>query len=308
MNRRVAVIDIGTNSILYLLVEKNGDGRLDCAFQQMESTRLGENLDATGKIAPRLLAKAVSVIARYRDLARSQKAEKLAVVGTHLFRTAANRESVVQTLFHETGMEVRVLSENEEAEWSHRGAVYGRAFAGPVISADIGGGSTEIVLGLADQIAESASAPLGAVSLTERFLSHDPPTPDELTALEICIASSVENRFGSILAKGKRLVVTGGTPTTLAALDLGLTRYDPERVDGHDLSEVSITRFLKALAGVNLAERRKRLALDPKRADIILGGTAILRAILKTGPFRKAMVSDRGLRFGIALKEFNPSS
>jgi exopolyphosphatase/guanosine-5'-triphosphate,3'-diphosphate pyrophosphatase len=302
--RRIAVIDIGTNTIQYLLVEEMDDGRIECVFQRSESVRLGERIDETGRIADAPLDKAVAVLEKYRSMAESHQAGIIIVVGTHVFRKAANRDEVLQVLLKKTGIKVFVLSENEEAEWSHRGAVSGRSFSDPVVSADIGGGSTEIVLGFDGRIMESASAAIGAVSLTEHFLTIDPPDAAEMAALNAFVAPAVEKQFGSMLRKAKQLIAVGGTATTLAALDLGLSVYDPKQVDGHRLTKAAVDRLLSELAGMDLIERKKRLAQDPKRADIIVAGTIILKTIMECGSSGVSFISDRGLRFGLALKAF----
>lgn len=306
--RRAAVVDIGTNSILYLLAEKNKKGWIRGVFQQTETARLGARLDATGRIQKSQLDKAIRVLVRYRKLAETQLAEKVTVVGTHLFRRAANRDEILLAISNRAKTTVEVLSEQEEAEWSYRGALYQRGIQGAVVAVDIGGGSTEAVLGLSGRILEARSVPLGAVSLTERFLSEgrqaDPPAGDEMDALKTFVRTAVQKGLSPLLAKGRQLVAIGGTATTLAALDLGLKQYDPQKADGTVIHRETVIRLLNELAGMAPGERKKRLSMDPKRADIITAGTVILNRIMESGSFDEALVSDRGLRFGIALREF----
>ena len=299
---RTAVIDVGTNSILYLLAERRGGTVLDL-FQRIRTARLGESISRSGRIGEQPLERAIRVLDEYRGLARIDRADRILAVGTHVFRTAANREDALHRIQERTGLSVEVLSETEEALWAHRGAVHGRFLEGPVLTADIGGGSTELVLGRNGRILQSESMGIGAVTLAEQYLHHDPPVPGEMADLKAAIRKALEARLLPVATLARQLVAVGGTATTLAALDLGLVQYDPKPVDGHILPAASVENLLLELARLDADKRRRRLALDPARADIIVAGTAILDAVTASRPFDRVLVSDRGLRFGIALRE-----
>jgi exopolyphosphatase/guanosine-5'-triphosphate,3'-diphosphate pyrophosphatase len=304
MTQRVAVIDVGTNSVLCLLAEKDPGGVVRGLFQQTEGTRLGRGLQRTGMIGEEPLQKTITVLRRYRTLAEAHGAEKTAAVGTHLFRAAQNSGEIVRIIRKECGIAVEILSETAEAEWSYRGAVHGRSLAEPSVVVDIGGGSTEAVLGRDGLVRRSGSLPWGAVSLAERFLSLDPPGGAELDGLKAFAAESVRQKFGSFLRRGNSCVAVGGTATTIAALNLGLAEYDPDAVDGTVLNEAVVVRHMTTLAAVPLEERKRMIAFDPGRADILIAGAVLLSAVMKEGGFYRVQVSDRGLRFGIALREF----
>jgi exopolyphosphatase/guanosine-5'-triphosphate,3'-diphosphate pyrophosphatase len=304
MKRRIAVIDIGTNSVLYLLAEKEPGGGVRGSFQQTEGTRLGEGLQRTRTIGEAPLKKTLIALNRYRALSELHQAEKTVAVGTHLFRAAQNSREIIRAIERECGLAVEVLSEDGEAEWSYRGATHGRSLAEPAVAVDVGGGSTEAVLGDHGLIRRTCSLPWGAVSLTERFLPIEPPGGGALDALKAFAAESVRREFGPFLRKGKSCVATGGTATTLAAFELGLDVYDPDRADGTVLSEAAVAGRLHALAAVPLEERKKMIPFDPARADILVAGAVLLHAVMKEGSFRSIFVSDRSLRFGIALREF----
>ena len=303
--QRVVVIDIGTHSILYLLVEKNSTGRLVSAHQEIRSVRLGRNIDTRGIVQKESLIKAVTVLKEYADLAQEQNTAKIIVVATHVLRAARNKVDVCETIRKETGLTLQILSGKEEAEASYRGATFGRDLASSVCVVDIGGGSTEIILGEADRIVEVKSVPLGAVGLTERFVRSDPPLNTELADLESFIDIAMKNTLSPVLMEAKNLVGVGGTVTTLAALDLGLITYDPHRVDGHIMHSRRIHRMMDPIQGLSLSERKKIMEMDPGRADIIIAGAYLLRAIMSMGAFKSILVSDRGLRFGIAIHAFS---
>ncbi len=300
----MAVIDVGTHSILYLLVEKNARGDFISPFQEIQSVRLGRNVDNAGTIRGEVLTETLQVLKHYRALASKQNADQIVVVGTRVFRAARNRKRVCKRIQNETGLNAEMLTEKEEAEWSYRGALYERKWLGQNTMVDIGGGSTEVVLGNGNQILDWESTNLGAVGVTERFIHHDPPLPSEFSVMETSVFSSLKDRGASLLEQGERLIAVGGTPTTLAALDLSLKKYDSHRVDRYVMRYLTIENILDRMKRIPIAERRKLLKLDPDRADIILAGTTILKICMRLGRFEEVIVSDRGLRFGIALREF----
>ena len=300
---RVAVVDVGTHSILYLLAEIDAKREVVSVYQEIQSVRLGRNVDNVGTIQGEVLSEALQVLKHYRELASKQEAEQIVVVGTQVFRTAKNEETVREAIQRETGLNLLILTEKEEAEWSYQGAVYGRDLEGPTSVGDIGGGSTEIILSDGDKIVDFESIRLGAVGLTEKFIHHDPPLQTECGSMEEHVLSSLEEVTNSLLKPGKRLVGVGGTVTTLAALDLRLKKYDPDRVDGYSMRYSNIEDMTDRMKRIPLAERKNLLKLDPKRADIILAGATVLKACMASGGFEEVIVSDRGLRFGIALRE-----
>jgi exopolyphosphatase/guanosine-5'-triphosphate,3'-diphosphate pyrophosphatase len=303
--RRVVVIDIGTHSILYLLAEKDSSGRVACVHQEIRGVRLGRNIGARGVVQEAFLNKAISVLKEYVKLAQDQQADEIIIVSTHVLRAAQNKADVGEMIRKETGLLLHILSGQEEAEASYRGATFGRELTESTCVVDIGGGSTEVILGKADRIMELQSIPVGAVGLTERFLRSDPPSETELADMEHFIDTSMNDTLGPLLLGAKDLIGVGGTVTTLAALDLGLRTYDPHRVDGHILQASRIRRMTDHIQKLSLSERKKIMEIDPGRADIILAGAYLLKAIMDRGPFKTIRVSDRGLRFGIAIRSFS---
>ncbi len=303
--QRVVVIDIGTHSILYLLAEKERAGRIVCVHQEIRGVRLGRNIGARGIVQKATLKKAITVLKEYAKLAQEQHADEIIVVATHVLRAARNKADIGEAIREETGLHLRILSEKEEAEASYCGATFGRGLMEPACVVDIGGGSTEVILGKAGRIVEVKSIPVGAVGLTERFLRSDPPSDTELANMEHFINTTMKDTLVPLLLGAKNLIGVGGTVTTLAALDLGLRTYDPHRVDGHILQASRIRRMTDHIQKLTLSEREKIMEIDPERADIILAGAYLLKAIMARGPFKTIRVSDRGLRFGIAIHAFS---
>lgn len=306
--KRIGIIDIGTNSILFLLTGRSGSGKIHSIRQESRTVRLGRGLVTGGRILAVSIDKCVDVLNHYRREAERERVDNLICVGTHVFRSAANRNEVLEYIHAHTGIEVEILTEAEEAEWCYRGAVIHRRIGSSACVLDIGGGSTEIIRGNADRIDRIESIALGCVSLTERFLIHDPPGEEEITRAFEYIDLNLQRTDTAYFGECNTWIGTGGSVTSLAALSLGLTRYDPDRVDGHVLSRKEVQRFTDRFNHKNRSSRIEIMAFDPERADVISAGTMILYKIMETENFDTITVSDRGLRFGIALRTFQSDS
>ncbi len=300
--KRLAVIDVGTHSILYLLAGIGQEKELVVVDQMVRAVRLGRNIEDQGMIQDEPLEKAIHVLRDFQCKAVDQRADQVVAVGTRVFRAAKNREQVCERIQRETGIDVEVLSDREEARWSYQGAIYGKELDRFLLVVDIGGGSTEFICGKGDQIEDLVSINLGAVHLTEKVIRHDPPLKREIDMLAEVVHTDLSERIRSLLVMGKQLIATGGTATTLGALQLQLHRYDPDRVDGVVLSLENLENLMARLFPLPLSRRRQLLHFDPDRADIILAGSMILKTILSAGKFEKVMISDQGLRLGIALR------
>ena len=293
--RRLVGFDVGTNSILCLTAEWV-DERIRPIRQEAASPRLGRNVRQTGRIEPKSIQRAILSINRMKI---GLSDHPIVAVGTQVFRCARNSREAVDAIRNETGLKIEVLSPEEEAEWSFRGALEGLDLRERVVVADVGGGSTEFISGAADRIASCRSFPIGAVTLTESAFQRDPPSTDDVARAE----SQIQELLGDWgWTVGTDLVAVGGTATTLAGLELGLDQYAADAVHGSRLTTEQITRWIGRLACVPLAERRTLIPFDPERADIVIAGSLIVREIVRHGG--GCIVSDRGLRFGIALREF----
>ncbi len=298
---RLAVIDIGTHSIQYLFGEINKNNEVVVVDQAVQAARLGRNIENQGIIEEQALKKAIDILDRFHQRALDQKADRIIAVGTRVFRAAKNQELVCKTIKKETGLDVEVLSEQEEAHWSYMGAIYGRSINQSVVVLDIGGGSTEFIWGKRNRIHELISINLGAVNLTERCIHHDPPLKQEVDVLLEMIQATLKKKV-HLLLKGKELIAAGGTATTLAALQLRLDRYRPDLVDGYVMSVKNLESSINQIMFIPLLQRQQLLSFDPARADIVLAGSLILKTILSAGGFENVMISNQGLPLGIALR------
>jgi exopolyphosphatase / guanosine-5'-triphosphate,3'-diphosphate pyrophosphatase len=301
---RVATIDIGTNTVLLLVAERAQDGGLRGLAERAVVTRLGEGVDRSRQLAPAAIERTRNCLRDYARCLRDLGAERVSVVGTSAMRDARGGgqiREIVQALF---GVEARVLAGEDEARLTFRGAVGGLAVdtGEDVAVFDIGGGSTEVVLGrmaaAGPRLTFSDSCDIGSVRLTERHVAHDPPTGAELEA----VARAAHDAFAAVppLPGGRAPIGVAGTMTTLAAVSLGLAAYDGPRVHGHVLPREEVWKIVSELASVDLETRRARPGMEPARADVIVAGGIIALALLDHWQAPAVRVSDRGVRWGLA--------
>ena len=285
---RVAAVDLGTNTTR-LLVADVDDGRIDEVHRETHITRLGEGVDARKRLLPLPIARVRNVLADYRRTLERLGAERTLAVATSAVRDAENGEAFLGEIEWSYGFATRLVSGEEEARLTRRGV---QPAAGTLVL-DIGGGSTELIV---DDF--HASLDLGSVRYTERFIVADPPEPAELDACAAAVRAVLEER---VPVRAGAAIGVAGTVTTLAALDLGLDRYDRERVHGHRLALKAARRQLERLAALPLAERREVPALDPDRAPVIVAGAVILTETLAHFGLDSIDVSERDILDGIAL-------
>jgi exopolyphosphatase / guanosine-5'-triphosphate,3'-diphosphate pyrophosphatase len=285
---RVAAVDLGTNTTR-LLVADVDDGRIDEVHRETHITRLGEGVDARKRLLPVPIARVRNVLADYRRTLERLGAERTLAVATSAVRDAENGEAFLGEIEWSYGFATRLVSGDDEALLTRRGV---QPAAGTLVL-DIGGGSTELIV---DDF--HASLDLGSVRYTERYMHTDPPSSAELDACATAVRAELEER---VPFRADAAVGVAGTVTTLAALDLGLTTYDRERVHGHRLALEAAQRQLGRLAALPLAERREVPALDPKRAPVIVAGAVILTETLAFFDLDAIEVSEHDILDGIAL-------
>jgi exopolyphosphatase/guanosine-5'-triphosphate,3'-diphosphate pyrophosphatase len=285
---RVAAIDLGTNTTRLLVANVDGD-QIDEVVKRTRITRLGEGVDTRHQLLPVPIARVRNCLSEYRRELESLGAERTLLVATSAVRDAENGEAFLGEIEWSYGFTTRLLSGDEEAELTLRGI--GETNPSTLI-VDIGGGSTELIG--ADQ---RISLDIGAVRLTERHLPSDPPTDAELAACATAVRSVLPDG-----PRPERAIGVAGTITSLAALDLGLAEYDPERVHGHRLTLDGVQQQLSRLASMPLAERREVPALDPDRAPVIVAGAVILREVLGHFGLEEIEASERDILHGAALE------
>ena len=296
---RVAAVDLGTNSTR-LLVADVADGRLDEVARRLKITRLGEGVDERRRLLPAPIARVRNVLTDFRREAERLGAERVLAIATSAVRDAENGEAFLGEVEWSYGFQTQLLTGHEEAQLTFRGIATEREIADETLVIDIGGGSTELVAGGRDGLRFHDSLDLGCVRLTERFLHSDPPTEDELAACAAAVRYLLAEHVRADV-RPKHAIGVAGTITSLAALDLGLAEYDPDRVHGHVCSRASIDEQLGRLAAVPVAERREIPSLEPDRAPVIVAGAVILRETLDHFGLPELEASERDILDGAAL-------
>jgi exopolyphosphatase/guanosine-5'-triphosphate,3'-diphosphate pyrophosphatase len=288
---RVAAVDIGTNSTRLLIAQ--GDTELARASIV---TGLGEGVDRTGQLSGAGQQRVLDVLTGFRSTIEGHGCEHAAAVMTSAVRDAANGQAFSVRVEHVLGFAPRTLSGDEEARLTYDGATRGRS--GEFLVIDIGGGSTELVLG---GTGFHVSTQIGVVRHSERHLHSDPPTAGELQNLandvHETLMAHVPVRYRE---RGLRAIAVAGTPTQCAAIDLGLEKYDPGRVEGHILTASRLRELLVQTAGLPLAERREIRGLDPSRAPVLVAGIAILLEVVDCFNLDQVEASEHDILWGLA--------
>jgi exopolyphosphatase / guanosine-5'-triphosphate,3'-diphosphate pyrophosphatase len=291
---RVAAIDLGTNSTRLLVAEVE-DGRVTEIERRLEITRLGEAVDRRRRLLPTAIARVRGCLTGYRRALESHGVERVLAIGTSAVRDAENGEAFLGELEWSYGFETRLLTGEEEAMLTFRGVAAGRLLAPETLIVDVGGGSTELVVGGPEGLSFRASLDFGCVRLTERFLASDPPAAEELHACAAAVRGALPE------LRPKAAIGVAGTVTSLAALDLGLVEYDPDRVHRHVLSSDAVRHQLERLAGLPVAERRRVPGLEPERAPVIVAGAVIVLELLSAFGLDALEASERDILDGVAL-------
>jgi exopolyphosphatase/guanosine-5'-triphosphate,3'-diphosphate pyrophosphatase len=301
---RIASIDIGTNTLLLLIADIDESGRLVLVHHEQRFPRIGRSVDAEGRISVASFDRTAWILNEYKNLSQQFGAEQIVACATSAVRDAVNKDEFIAYLYQTTGLKIRVLSGEEEAILTYRGAASGLTTENkPAVVIDIGGGSTEIIGPTASgDIAriQKMSLQLGAVRITERFFKHDPPTLGEEGSARKYIREILSaSRF--LLYEQVNLIGVAGTVTSLACLDQQLKEFIPNKVEGYRLSVEKINGWSKTLAGLSSGEILSLSNVTEGRADILTAGCLILDEIMAHFRFPWILASIRGLRYGLAF-------
>jgi len=297
----VAVVDIGTNSTRLLVAEVDGDAVTELVRESIV-TRLGEGVDATGALGEEPQARVFAALDKYAAAIEEHGATVRRVVMTSAVRDASNGAEFAETVHSRYGLEGSTLSGDEEARLSFLGATTARDDSDPLLVIDIGGGSTELVVGSRGSVDFHVSTQVGVVRHSERHLHTDPPTAEELAALAADTRPTIEAAVPpEVRARVTGAVAVAGTATSCASIDLELDPYDPARVEGHTLSRTRIEELRDRLAALPLAERRDVAGLEAGRAPTIVAGTVVLLEVLGAFGLNAVEVSERDILWGVAL-------
>lgn len=309
---RVAAIDCGTNSIRLLLADVDAAGNLTELDRRMEVVRLGQGVDRTGELAPEALERTLAATRQYAAAIEAAGAQKVRFVATSATRDARNRDAFFDGVRSALGVEVEVISGGEEAQLSFRGATgaVAEAHAGPFLVVDLGGGSTELVLGTGS-VDASVSMDVGSVRMTERHLHSDPPSSAEIAAARADVWAHLDDAARAVpLAKTATLVGLAGSITTVTAHALGLTEYRRERVNQAELPVQVVLDSCAALVEAPRAERAAMGFLHPGRVDVIAAGALVWSEVITRvaadvaaagGSLTSVVTSEYDILDGIAL-------
>jgi exopolyphosphatase/guanosine-5'-triphosphate,3'-diphosphate pyrophosphatase len=296
---RVGVVDLGTNSTR-LLVADVEDGTVSELDRRLTITRLGEGVDARRLLLPTAIARVRNVLAEYRHAFEARRAERTLAFATSAVRDAENGEAFLGEVEWSYGFSTRLLTGEEEALLTFRGVAAGRTIEEDTLVVDVGGGSTELILGTPDGVTFHESLDLGCVRLTERFLSGDPPADEQVDACAASVRALLAERVPGDV-RPEEAIGVAGTVTTLATLDLGLDEEIPELVHGHTLEASWIAETSERLAGMTVAEIRALRGMHPDRAPVILAGALVVREVLAHFGLAGLEVSENDIMHGAAL-------
>jgi exopolyphosphatase / guanosine-5'-triphosphate,3'-diphosphate pyrophosphatase len=293
---RVAAIDIGTNTILLLVVDLPAGHVIE---DRCRIERLGRGVDASGALDEAAVARSLDALREYATALRAAGAERVGAVGTQALREAKNGAAFLRPAQEILGHAIEVVGGEREAHLAFRAVRRSFPDLPDVVVCDVGGGSTELIVARGGSIESVASVKIGSVRLAERYLGADPPDATEAAAM----IAAIDDVLAPLpLPAGLPLVATAGTATTLAAVSLGLAVYDAERVQGLRLPRSEVEKQVLRYLELPLAERRHIPGLDPRRADVIPAGAAIIVRVMERIGADQVMVSDRGIRWGLAYE------
>jgi exopolyphosphatase/guanosine-5'-triphosphate,3'-diphosphate pyrophosphatase len=293
------VIDVGTNSARLLVADVAG-GRVLPVERRSTVTRLGRGVDLSGRLSAEAIEDACTAVGEYVGLYKELGAESVDAIATSAVRDAENGSAFVAELRERFALSARVLDGEEEARLTYLGATSERPPAEPTLVVDIGGGSTELIVGTGDEISFHASLQAGVVRHSERHIATDPPTVIELEALAADIRGLIETAVGDGV-EARAGIAVAGTPTSLAAVEMELEPYDPARVHGHLLSLTSIQRMLSQLASTPLSERIEIPGMHPDRAPTIVAGVVILVETMRAFGLDRIEASEHDILYGTAI-------
>ena len=299
---KLAGIDIGTNTLRLLIAEFSGDG----IYRKVDSgryiTRLGEGLSGTGRLKDEAMERALRVLKGFADKCSENDVDGIYAVATSAVREAVNGRDFIQEVKNKTGIDVNIISGDEEARITMLGVYPGLEITcKDVLMMDIGGGSTEFMLVSKGEIIFTVSTDIGVVRFTEQYIKSDPPVEQELELLGRVIEDrlkKVASRKGDI-ASGVEFIGTAGTVTTLAAIDQMMRIYDSEKINGYRIKRDGVMKILKMIRSMTNKERKELPGVEEGREDIILAGAMVVYKVMELFGFDEMTVSDAGLREGL---------
>lgn len=297
---KYASIDIGTNTVLMLIVEKNENIRE--IMDTSTITRLGQGLKQSSFLSKESMDRTHTALKVYRDIIDREGVQHVLCVGTSALREAKNTEEFLKKVEEELGINVRVISEKEEAYYTYLSVINDSSIkCGDCIIADIGGGSTEIIRGGEDGLMDFVSLPVGSVKLTEMFIRNDPPSQQEIFSVKDYIKGILNLPFDG---HGCSFIGTGGTITNLAGIIAGIKEYRKDIIHGLTITMEQVENIIEYLKNLSVSERKNIIGLEAGREDIILQGVILLKEVMSYFSFDDMVVSANGVRYGVLFERF----
>lgn len=302
---KLAALDVGTNTVLMLVVETTADGSLRKLAEMSRITRLGRGVDAKGGLDPVAAAKTLDAIAEFANQARALGAAKILTAATAALRDASDGADFIARVKARTSLDLDIISGKTEAHLAYLSSIKGLKLdlTSKLLIVDIGGGSTELIRAQPGGEVEGVSLQIGSVRLTERIVHSDPPHAREAADLRIAIDQALASLRWNFTPD--TMVGIAGTVTTVCAVALGLTEYDAARVHGYQLAHSEVLRVLGQLCSVSLEARKQLPGVEPGRADVIFAGAAILERVMAHFKLDRVIVSDQGVRWGLIWRELD---
>lgn len=298
---KFASIDIGTNTIL-LLIAKIKDGKLKPIFEEERVVRLGEGLQNNSIISDEAMERGITTLKSYLQKCKENGVKKIFTIGTSVLREAKNSGDFLKSVKDSLGLTIQIISGEEEAYLSFLSVVRNIGeFEKPLMVIDIGGGSTEFILGHKEKVIKWISLPIGSVRLTEKFIHSDPIKIEEYKKMR----HELKRLLKKIPQNPKPFLIVGvgGTVTTLASVELGLKRFNPKRVHHFILTKEALRRQIKLYSLLPLEDRKKIAGLYPSRADVILAGSIILYESMEKLKCTNLLISCHGIRYGVLYEK-----
>jgi exopolyphosphatase/guanosine-5'-triphosphate,3'-diphosphate pyrophosphatase len=300
---KIAALDVGSNTVLMLVVECGVDEKPSVLADMARITRLGRGVDAGGRLDPESAARTLDTIAEFTSKAQALGAEKIVGAATAALRDAADGSEFLVHVRQRTGLTLEVISGQTEAQLSYLSTRKGLGInpAEKLLIIDIGGGSTELIRADPYHKLQVVSLQLGSVRLTERIIHHDPPAANEVQTLRALVDESMRELGWSY--RPTKMVGIAGTVTTLCAIRLGLQRYAPESINGRHLEVTEILHLIELLGSISLERRKQVPGMEPGRADVLFAGAVILERVMNHFNCEELIVSDQGVRWGLMWRE-----
>lgn len=307
-----AVIDIGTNTLILLIAKKNGRRGFKVVSDEAVITRLGKGLTDNHFFTPDAMDRTLEVLKHFKSKCEKKKVKKIITVATAACRIAANAKVFTDSVKKDCGLKVDVISGNREAEYVFHAAWHDFQAKKKIIVVDIGGGSTEVITGPLLKKGKAGgpesvlSLQMGSVRFTEHFVNTDPISEDQFNRLLVGTRNFVADELGGFFKdfdpNSYKLVATAGTATTLAAIDRKIKKYSARAIHGKWLKKESLEKIIQILVPLSIKERQRLPGMEPMRADVILAGALILNELMRFFKKKEALISDRGLRYGVLYK------